>query len=80
MAMELKVLCNAEIELSEYFYLREWKAPRITKMCTHRRLKTQWDHSVAKTTGGGGWLDSLGSGILVGKIYFGALKKYLFGQ
>ena len=24
----------------------------------------------------GGWLDSLGSGILVGKRYFGVLQKY----
>ena len=28
----------------------------------------------------GGWLDSLGSGILVGKRYFGVLQKYRFGQ
>ena len=26
--------------------------------------------------GGGGWLDSLGSGILVGKKYFGVLQQY----
>ena len=30
-------------------------------------------HSMVKNTGGG-WLDSLGSGILVGKRYFGVLK------
>ena len=29
-----------------------------------------------KNMGGGGWLDSLGSGILVGKRYFGVLQKY----
>ena len=29
---------------------------------------------------GGGWLDSLGSGILVGQRYFGVLQKYWFGQ
>ena len=34
-------------------------------------------HSIVKNTGGGGsWLDSLGSGILVGKRYFGVLQKY----
>ena len=31
-------------------------------------------HSIVKNTGG--WLDSLGSGILVGKRYFGVLQKY----
>ena len=31
-------------------------------------------HSRVKNTGR--WLDSLGSRILVGKIYFGALQKY----
>ena len=33
-------------------------------------------HSIVKNTGGGGWLDSLGSGIFVGKRYFGVLQKY----
>ena len=32
-------------------------------------------HSVVKKRGG--WLDSLGSGILVGKGYFGVLQKYV---
>ena len=32
-------------------------------------------HSVVKNTGGG-WLNSLGSGILVGNRYFGVLQKY----
>ena len=31
-------------------------------------------HSIVKKTGG--WLDGLGSGILVGKRYFGVLQKY----
>ena len=31
-------------------------------------------HSVVKNTGGGGWLDSLESGILVGKDILGFLK------
>ena len=31
-------------------------------------------HSIVKNTGGG-WLDSLRSGILVGKLYFGVLQK-----
>ena len=33
------------------------------------------DGSIIKNTGGG-WLDSLGSGILVSKRYFGVLQKY----
>ena len=33
-------------------------------------------HSIVKNTEGGGWLDSLGSGILVRKRYFGVLQKY----
>ena len=32
-------------------------------------------HSLARNTGGS-WLDSLGSGILVGKRYFGVFQKY----
>ena len=35
-------------------------------------------HSIVKNTGG--LLDSLRSGILVGKRYFGVLQKYWFGQ
>ena len=46
-------------------------------MCTHRRLKTQWDHSVVKNTGGGMLARKLGSGILVWEIYFRGLKKIL---
>ena len=36
--------------------------------------KSQEGHSIVKNTGGGEWLDSLGSGILVGKINFGVYK------
>ena len=32
--------------------------------------KSQEGHSIVKTMGVGDWLDSLGSGILVGKINF----------
>ena len=40
-------------------------------------VKRPRGHSVVKNTrGGGGWLDSLLSGILVGKRYFGVLQKY----
>ena len=35
--------------------------------------KSQKGHSIVKHTGG--WLDCLGSGILVGKINFGVLQK-----
>ena len=38
-------------------------------------VETPGGHSIVKNTGGG-WLDSLGSGILVGKRYFGVLQKY----
>ena len=41
-------------------------------------IGSQGGHSVVKNTGG--WLDSLGPGILVGKRYFGVLQKYRFGQ
>ena len=36
-------------------------------------FKTPGGHFTAKNTGA--WLNSLGSGILVGKIYFGVLQK-----
>ena len=40
-------------------------------------FKIPGEHPIVKNTGGGGgWLDGLGSGILVGKRYFGALQKY----
>ena len=41
------------------------------------KYEPRGDRSIVKNTGGGaGWLDSLGSGILVGKRYFGVLQKY----
>ena len=42
-------------------------------------LFVQGGHSGVNNTGGG-CLDSLGSGILVGKRYFGVLQKYKFEQ
>ena len=36
--------------------------------------RTPGGHSIIKNTGG--WLNSLGSAILVGKRYFGVLQKY----
>ena len=41
---------------------------------TQRLSSSQGGHSVIKNMGG--WLDDLGSGILVGKVYFGVLEKY----
>ena len=45
----------------------------LFKLC--RDARRGGGHSIVKNTGGG-WLDSLGSGILVGKRYLGVLQKY----
>ena len=37
-------------------------------------LRFPGGHSIVKNTGEGGWLDSLGSGILVGKDILGFFK------
>ena len=45
----------------------------------HTHLHTLWaqgGHSTVKNTGGQGWIDSLGSEILVGKDILGFFKKY----
>ena len=38
------------------------------------REKSSQGDSIVKNTGGGGWLDSFGSEILVGKRYFRVLQ------
>ena len=50
-----------------------------TLMTTHKREKSPRGPIYSKKYGGG-WLDSLGSGILVGKIYFRIPQKYGFEQ
>ena len=40
----------------------------------------RWGGGYSIVNNTGGWLDSLGSGILVGKRYFGVLQKYRFGK
>ena len=52
---------------------------KVNRLSNTFKKFSQGGHSIVKNTGGG-WLDSLGSGILVGKRYFGVLQKYWFGQ
>ena len=39
MAMESWTLRFCQNRITEYLYLREWKAPRLTETCTHQRPK-----------------------------------------
>ena len=60
---------------SKYWY----KSSLLLKNPWMRKLKPvnipiPGGHSIVKNTGGGGWLDSLGSGILVGKDILGFFK------
>ena len=55
--------------------MSDFKYHSVRLFKTDALCRPQGEHSIAKNTWGG-WLDSLGSGILVGKRYFGVLQKY----
>ena len=73
--------CVRYSEVSLYFvflrFVRLNFSFTVVKLCQYNLLPADpRGHCKVKNYGRGGWLDSLGSGILVGKRYVGVLQKY----